>query len=117
MVASRWRRQLRGGAGNHGVRGRAGTGSTAGRRLADGLAGLEGVAEVRGLGLLLAAELDGLASKPVAQAAVERGLIVNAVTPTALRMAPSLLVSEAEIDEAVAILGVAMAAVAAGRGS
>ena len=35
---------------------------------------------------------------------VEAGLVVNAVTPTALRFAPSLLVSDAEIDAAVAIL-------------
>ena len=33
-----------------------------------------------------------------------RGLVVNAVTPSALRLAPSLLVTDAEIDEAVAIL-------------
>ena len=33
-----------------------------------------------------------------------RGLIVNAVTPTALRLAPPLLVSDDEIDEGVEIL-------------
>ncbi len=41
---------------------------------------------------------------PVATACLERGLVVNAVTPTALRFAPSLLVTDDEIDEAVAIL-------------
>ena len=65
---------------------------------------------MRGTGLLLAVELtrpDGAAANPaaaVAQALLERGLIVNAVTPTALRLAPSLLVTDAEIDAAVAIL-------------
>jgi acetylornithine aminotransferase len=35
---------------------------------------------------------------------LERGLIVNAVTPTALRFAPSLLVTDDEIAEAVGVL-------------
>jgi acetylornithine/succinyldiaminopimelate/putrescine aminotransferase len=71
---------------------------------------------VRGLGLLLATELtaaDGgpLDSRAAAAACLERGLVVNAVTPTALRFTPSLLVAETEIDEAVAIAAKALAAV------
>ena len=58
-----------------------------------------------GLGLLLAAELaDGIDAKDVAQRCMDAGLIVNAVTGSALRLAPSLLVTDAEIDEAVEIL-------------
>ena len=38
------------------------------------------------------------------------GLIVNAVTPDTLRLAPPLIVSEAEIDAAVDILGTVLAA-------
>jgi 4-aminobutyrate aminotransferase-like enzyme len=34
-----------------------------------------------------------------------RGLVVNAVTPTSLRLAPPITVSDAEIDEAVGLLG------------
>ena len=75
----------------------------AGTRLVESLAKLDGVAEVRGAGLLIAAELaPGLDAKHVAQKCLDRGLVVNAVTPTALRFAPPLLVSDAEIDEAVA---------------
>ena len=61
---------------------------------------------VRGLGLLLAAELaaGGPSARDVALAALDRGLVVNAVTPTAIRLAPSLLVTDDEIDEALAIL-------------
>jgi acetylornithine/succinyldiaminopimelate/putrescine aminotransferase len=33
-----------------------------------------------------------------------QGLVVNPVTPTALRLTPSLLVSDAEIDEAVGLI-------------
>jgi acetylornithine/N-succinyldiaminopimelate aminotransferase len=75
----------------------------AGTRLVESLAKLDGVAEVRGAGLLIAAELaPGLDAKEVAQKCLDRGLVVNAVTPTALRFAPPLLVADAEIDQAVA---------------
>jgi acetylornithine/N-succinyldiaminopimelate aminotransferase len=78
--------------------------AAAGAYLTKALEALAGVTEVRGLGLLLAAELADGNSGPVAAEALARGLVVNAVSPTALRLAPSLLVTEAEIDEAVAIL-------------
>jgi acetylornithine/succinyldiaminopimelate/putrescine aminotransferase len=76
----------------------------AGARLAEGLARTPGVVGVRGLGLLLAAELDGLDARAVANACLERGLIVNAVTGSALRFAPSLLVSDEEVDEALTVV-------------
>jgi acetylornithine/N-succinyldiaminopimelate aminotransferase len=77
----------------------------AGRRLVDALAKVGGVKEVRGAGLLVAAELaPGIDAREVAQRCLERGLVVNAVTPTALRFAPPLLVSDAEIADAVARL-------------
>jgi len=60
---------------------------------------------VRGMGLLLACELgDGINAKETAAACLSNGLVVNAVTATALRLAPPLLVSDTEIDEAVTIL-------------
>jgi acetylornithine/N-succinyldiaminopimelate aminotransferase len=77
----------------------------AGRRLSAGLRKLPGVREVRGLGLLVAAELSpGLDADDVSDRALAAGLVVNAVTPTALRFAPPLTVSDEEIDEALAIL-------------
>jgi acetylornithine/N-succinyldiaminopimelate aminotransferase len=83
-----------------------GRAKAAGERLQSGLEALEGVARVRGLGLLVAAELlDGLDAKDIAARALDAGLIVNAVTPTSLRLAPSLLVTDEEIDEACRILG------------
>ena len=75
----------------------------AGTRLVESLAKVDGVAEVRGAGLLIAAELTPpIDAKAIAQRCLDRGLVVNAVTPTALRFAPPLLVSDAEIDDAVA---------------
>ena len=75
-----------------------------GERLAAGLRAIPGVADVRGRGLLLAAELEGRPAGDVYLAALARGLVVNAVTPTAMRLTPPLTVSDAEIDEALAIL-------------
>ncbi len=77
----------------------------AGRRLTDGLRQLPGVSGVRGLGLLVAAQLaEGIDAKQAASDALTAGLVVNAVTPTALRLAPPLNVSDDEIDQAMAIL-------------
>jgi predicted acetylornithine/succinylornithine family transaminase len=77
----------------------------AGKRLTKALLATPGVADVRGAGLLLAAELaPGIESGPVATACLGAGLVVNAVTPTALRFEPPLLVTDDEIDAAVAIL-------------
>jgi acetylornithine/N-succinyldiaminopimelate aminotransferase len=76
----------------------------AGERLTSALLALDGVATVRGLGLLLAAELTKPVAKAAAVAALESGLVVNAVTDSALRLAPPLTVADDEIDAAVAIL-------------
>lgn len=77
-----------------------------GERLRAGLEHVPGVVEVRGRGLLLGAELvPGLDAKAVSAAALTAGLVVNAVTPSALRLAPPITVTDAEIDEALAILG------------
>jgi len=86
----------------------------AGERLTERLASLPGVAGVRGAGLLLAVELDGLDSRAVNAALLDAGVVANAVTPTALRLAPSLLIDDDQIDEAVATLGRVLAAALAG---
>ncbi len=75
-----------------------------GRYLAGRLAGLARVGQVRGQGLLLGAELEGVDARQVAKDCLADGLVLNAVTPTTLRLAPSLLVSEEEVDEAVGAL-------------
>jgi predicted acetylornithine/succinylornithine family transaminase len=80
----------------------------AGAKLAAGLAGLPGVLDVRGAGLLLAARLSGDTAKDVTARALAGGLLVNAVRPDSVRVAPPLLVTDAEIDEALSILGEAL---------
>jgi acetylornithine/N-succinyldiaminopimelate aminotransferase len=76
----------------------------AGARFRERLEGLPSVAGVRGLGLLLAVELSGRDARGVNQALLDAGVVANAVTPTALRLAPSLLISDDEIDEATTII-------------
>lgn len=80
--------------------------AAAGEHLAAALADLPGVVGVRGRGLLLAAELEpGLDARAVASAALSAGVVVNAVTPTALRLAPPLVITNDELDHGVALLG------------
>lgn len=82
----------------------------AGAELAEGLGKLDGVASVRGLGLLLAAELEpGWDAPAVAAALLDAGVVVNAVTPTALRLAPSLLIADDEITHALTTIAAALA--------
>jgi acetylornithine/N-succinyldiaminopimelate aminotransferase len=81
----------------------------AGARLRKGLEAIPAVADVRGLGLLLAARLEDGDAREKAAAALGAGLVVNPVSPTALRFAPSLLVSDDEIDEALAIVAKVLA--------
>ena len=77
-----------------------------GELLAAKLGKLPSVVSVRGSGLLLAAELASPhVGGDVANACLDAGLVVNGITPTALRLTPPLTVSEAHIDEAVDILG------------
>ena len=86
----------------------------AGERLTTALEALPEVVSVRGAGLLLGAELaPGLDARAVVSAALADGLVVNAVRPTTVRLAPSLLVSDDHLDEAVSILAAALRAVAA----
>jgi predicted acetylornithine/succinylornithine family transaminase len=73
----------------------------AGERLTAGLEGIEQVIGVRGHGLLLAAELDDVDSRTVAAGLLDAGVVVNAVTPTALRFEPSLLIDDNEIEQAI----------------
>jgi len=53
---------------------------------------------------LLAAEMPGHDAAAIYRQLLDRGLVANAVSPTALRLAPPITVSDTEIDEAVAII-------------
>ncbi|MGT2424587.1 acetylornithine transaminase [Amnibacterium kyonggiense] len=55
------------------------------------------VTEVRGRGLLIGVGTVEGASSAIAQAALAEGLIVNAINPTSIRIAPPLVVGDAEV--------------------
>jgi predicted acetylornithine/succinylornithine family transaminase len=82
----------------------------AGMRLREALTRIDGVDSVRGQGLLLAVELEAADAKSVAGRLLEDGMIVNAVSPSALRLTPSLLITEAEIDIGVEMIAAAIEA-------
>ncbi len=81
-----------------------GRAARAGARFRNRLESLAAVTGVRGLGLLLAVELHERDAREVNRALLDAGLVANAVTPTALRLAPSLLISDDEVDEATDII-------------
>ncbi len=74
-----------------------------GLALTAGLRELPRVREVRGAGLLLGAELGRPASEVVAQCA-GRGLLVGTAGESVLRLTPPLVVTAAEVDQALGTL-------------
>lgn len=67
------------------------------------LAVIPGVAEVRGAGLLLGIELESMKAADIAKALQDQGVLVNAANPTTIRLAPALVVTDAQIKKFVAI--------------
>ena len=83
--------------------------ATTGARLTAKLLDLDGVVGVRGFGLMLGVELaDGLDARVAYADLLDAGLIVNAVNPSTIRLVPPLTVSDAEVDEAVALINTAL---------
>lgn len=76
---------------------------TQGLYLTQELALIPGVAEVRGAGLLLGIELESRKAAEVALALQNEGVLVNAANPTTIRLAPALIVTDAQIKKFAAI--------------
>ena len=77
----------------------AGNAARRGRQIRDAVLGLGSslVTEVRGRGLLLGVGTVEGAAPAIGAAALEHGLIVNAINPTSIRIAPPLIVGDREI--------------------
>jgi len=73
-------------------------------RLSAATEGNGAVREIRGLGLLIAIELGGDWAAEIVVKALAKGLVVNNVAPNAVRLAPPLIVSDDQIEQAVEIL-------------
>lgn len=72
-----------------------------GQKIRDGLAADPRVSEVRGAGLLIGLDLTAPLSAEVAAAALDAGFIVNNPTPTRIRLAPPLVLTD---EDATAFL-------------
>lgn len=62
------------------------------------------IVDVRGRGLLVAAEFDRDIAAEAVTACLEKGLLVNKLKPNALRFMPPLIISQDEVDQALDIL-------------
>ncbi len=76
---------------------------TQGSYLIQELAMIQGVKEVRGAGLLIGIELESLKAADIATAMREAGVLVNAANETTIRIAPALVVSDAQINKFISI--------------
>ena len=74
-----------------------------GAHLIQELALIPGVKEVRGAGLLLGIELESLKASDVSDAMRNAGVLVNAANATTIRIAPALIVTDAQITKFISI--------------
>ena len=76
-----------------------------GTRFCEGLEAIDSIGEVRGRGLMLGADLEGADAREAAARLLDDGLIVNPIGGETLRFLPPLVIGEAEVDEALEIIG------------
>jgi acetylornithine aminotransferase len=67
------------------------------------LAGIAGVKEVRGMGLMIGIELDRPCAA-IVKRALDAGLVINVTADKVIRLLPPLIISEAEARQVVSIL-------------
>ncbi|NDD01118.1 MAG: aminotransferase class III-fold pyridoxal phosphate-dependent enzyme, partial [Betaproteobacteria bacterium] len=72
-------------------------------RLEQGLAGVKGVKEIRGQGLMLGIELDK-ACGVLTQRAADAGLLISVTADSVIRMVPPLIMTQTEADQVADIL-------------
>ncbi|MDQ3963126.1 MAG: acetylornithine transaminase [Actinomycetota bacterium] len=80
----------------------AGVGAATIARLADQLSGR---AVVRGRGLMIGIEFSEPIAREIATQALAAGVLVNDATPHVVRLVPPLVISDAELDDALTRLG------------
>jgi len=73
------------------------------------------ITDLRGRGLLVALQFDRDLSDKVVKVCLERGLLLNAVKPNAVRFIPPLNITENDVDEAIAVLEPVLAEVSEER--
>ena len=83
------------------------------RFLVEQLEQIPGIKNVRGIGLLIAAQLESNISALLTERVLQNGLVVNSVCPDAIRIAPPLCISREEIAKGVKIIRETLAALTA----
>ena len=72
---------------------------------AEGLDKIDGITEVRGMGLMIGADLEeGIDANLVVAKGLDEGFLLNATGPQTLRFLPPLIVTRKEIDQLLAAL-------------
>ena len=80
------------------------------RCAARGLGALDGVAEVRGRGLMVGVSLaEGIDARTVATRCLDAGLVLNVPGEGMLRLLPPLVIDEADVGRAVETIGDSLA--------
>jgi acetylornithine/N-succinyldiaminopimelate aminotransferase len=72
-------------------------------RLKDNLANIDGVKDIRGLGLLIGIELTK-PCKELMQAALDQGLVINVTGENVIRLLPPMIMTDNETDELISKL-------------
>lgn len=90
----------------------AGNADVIGKYFKDKLSKLPKVKEVRGMGLLVGVEFDGVNSVAVKHACLDRKLLITAIGSNVIRMVPPLIASKEDCDKAVEIIKEAVLEVA-----
>ena len=62
-------------------------------------------------GLMVAFDLNDDIAPKIVSGALERGVILNATGPRTVRMVPPLIITNADVDEAVGVIGDALKAI------
>lgn len=75
-----------------------------GQYIRSALAGVDGVTEVRGEGLLIGFDLDADVAPAVVTAGLDAGFIINSPGPRTIRLAPPLILTEEQADRFLAAL-------------
>jgi acetylornithine/N-succinyldiaminopimelate aminotransferase len=81
------------------------------------LGAIFGAGRVRGRGLLIGIDFMAPLARRVAAAALDAGVLVNDCTPDVVRLAPPLVIAEAELDDALTVLEKVWADVSSGGGA
>jgi acetylornithine aminotransferase len=77
-----------------------------GEQLRGGLAGLDGVTETRGRGLMVGVGLEPeIDAQALGADLLRRGLVVNVPAASTLRLLPPLLVESSHLERAVGLIG------------